>query len=180
MRRWVARDRHDRRGRKTDFVWAHRLLLLGGYDTLSMRGRTRLNEIFTADDPTHGISAAWGLKEQLRRLLACTTLPGARAERVRFNQHVTLTAMTETTRLKKTIDVWWNESETFITTRATKPETEAANVTIKNINAPDAATARTTTTHAGSCSTTPPEEPPKRRIPVPCRSTATRCCLPPR
>ena len=30
------------------------------------------------DDPTHEISAAWGIKEQLRRLLACNTLVAAR------------------------------------------------------------------------------------------------------
>ena len=47
VRRRVAWDRHDRRGRKSDFAWAHRLLLLRGYDTLSERGRTKLNEIFT-------------------------------------------------------------------------------------------------------------------------------------
>ena len=133
VRRRVAWDRHDRRGRKTDFAWAHRLLLLRGYDTLSERGRTRLNEIFTADDPTHEISAAWGVKEQLRRLLACTTLANAKAERVRFNQHVTWAAMPETTRLKKTIDAWWTEIETFITTRVTNAKTESANVSIKNI-----------------------------------------------
>lgn len=133
VRRRVAWDRHDRRGRKIDFAWAHRLLLLRGYDTLSERGRTRLNEIFSHDDPTHEISAAWGVKEQLRRLLACTTLPAARAERVRFNDYVTRAAMTETSRLKKTIDAWWSEIETFITTRDTNAKTESANVTIKNI-----------------------------------------------
>jgi len=41
--------------------------------------------------------------------------------------------MPETTRLKKTIDTWWPEIETFICTRATNARTEAANVTIKNI-----------------------------------------------
>ncbi len=39
--------------------------------------------------------------------------------------------MPETTRLKKTIDAWWPEIETFILTRATNAKTEAANVTIK-------------------------------------------------
>lgn len=133
VRRRVAWDRHDRRGRKTDFAWAHRLLLLRGYDTLSMRGKSKLNEIFTTDDPTHEIGAAWGVKEQLRRLLACTTLATARAERTRFNTYVAWAAMPETTRLKKTVDAWWAEIETFITTRVTNAKTEAANVTIKNI-----------------------------------------------
>ncbi len=33
--------------------------------------------------------------------------------------------MSETTRLKKTIDGWWSEIETFILTRATNARTEA-------------------------------------------------------
>ena len=39
----------------------------------------------------------------------------------------------ETTRLKKTIDAWWPAIATFIRTRATNSNTEAANVTVKNI-----------------------------------------------
>src|SRR5665647_2246470 len=87
--RRVSWDTHDRRGHKTDPAWAHRLLLLRGYDTLSARGRDKLADILASDDPTHEISAAWRVKEQLRRLLACTTPAAARAERARFNQYVT-------------------------------------------------------------------------------------------
>jgi transposase len=123
VRRRVSWNTHDRRGRKTDPAWAHRLLL----------GRDKLADILNRDDPTHEISAAWGVKEQLRRLLACTTLAAARAERVRFNQYVTWAATPETTRLRKTINAWWPEIETFILTRITNAKTEAANVTIKNI-----------------------------------------------
>lgn len=133
VRRRVSWDRHDRRGRGTDLAWAHRLLLLRGYDTLSERGRSRLDDVLAADDPTLEIGAAWGVKEQLRLLLACTTLADARAARRRFDQYVAWAAMPETTRLKKTIDAWWPEIETFILTRATNARTEAANVTIKNI-----------------------------------------------
>jgi len=133
VRRGVCWDRRDRRGRKTDPVWAHRLLLLRGYDTLSQRGRARLETVLATDDPTDQIGAAWGVKEQLRRVLACTTLPAARAERARFNTYVTWAAMPETTKLKKTIDSWWPEIQTFITTRVTNARTEAANVTIKNL-----------------------------------------------
>jgi transposase len=133
VRRRVSWDRHDRRGRKQDLAWAHRLLLLRGYDTLSERGRRRLDDVLAADDPTLEISAAWGVKEQLRRLLACRSLPLARLARTRFNQYVAWAAMPETTRLKKTIDAWWPEIETFIDTRATNARTEAANVTIKNL-----------------------------------------------
>ena len=34
VRRRVSWDRHDRRGRMADPAWAHRLLLLRGYNTL--------------------------------------------------------------------------------------------------------------------------------------------------
>lgn len=133
VRRRVSWDRHDRRGRKSDLAWAHRLLLLRGYDTLSPRARDKLAGVLTGDDPTNEIGAAWAVKEQLRRLLAATTLSQARAERATFNDYVHRSAMPETTRLKKTIDAWWTEIETFITTRVTNAKTEAANVTIKNI-----------------------------------------------
>jgi transposase len=34
-----------------------------------LRHRTRLDDVFAVDDPTQELSAAWGVKEQLRRLL---------------------------------------------------------------------------------------------------------------
>ena len=133
VRRRVSWDLHGRRGRGTDLAWAHRLLLLRGYDTLSIRGRARLDEVLANDDPTQQIGAAWGIKEQLRLLLKTTTLSEAAAARATFDQYVTWAQMPEATRLKKTIDAWWSEIETFIETRATNAKTEAGNVTIKNI-----------------------------------------------
>lgn len=123
----------DRRGRGVDLAWANRLLLLRAYNTLSEPGVQKLNRVFAVDDPTHQISAAWGVKEQLRRLLACTTLAQVPLERVTFNRYAAWADMPETTRLKKTIDTWWAAIEVFITTRITNAKTEAANVTIKNI-----------------------------------------------
>lgn len=38
VRRRVSWDIHGRRGCGTDLAWAHRLLLLRGYDTPSIRG----------------------------------------------------------------------------------------------------------------------------------------------
>jgi transposase len=92
-----------------------------------------LADILATDDPTHEIGAAWGVKEQLRRLLACTTPADARAQRTTFDRYVAWAAMPETTRLRKTIDAWWPQIETFILTRVTNTKTEAANLTIKNI-----------------------------------------------
>lgn len=133
VRRRVSWETHGRRGRGSDLTWANRLLLMRGYDTLSERGRAKLKSVLGQDDPTNEIGAAWGVKEQLRRMLACTTLAAAQRERAVFNEYVTLAAMPETTRLKKTIDTWWPAIATFIRTRATNAKTEAANVTIKNI-----------------------------------------------
>jgi len=133
VRRRVSWDLHGRRGRGTDLAWAHRLLLLRGYDTLSERGRARLDDVLANDDPTQEIGAAWGVKEQLRLLLKSTTLTDATAARAKFDQYVVWAQMPETTRLKKTIDAWWTQIETFIETRATNAKTEAGNVTIKNI-----------------------------------------------
>jgi transposase len=74
VRRRVSWDRHDRRGRKNDLAWAHRLLLLRGYNTLSPRGRAKLNQVLRTDDPTAEIGAAWGIKEALRLTLMSTTV----------------------------------------------------------------------------------------------------------
>ena len=78
VRQRLVREREHRRGRKIDPAWAHRTLLLRGYDTLSDRGRVKLQTVFDLDDPTDELSAAWGVKEQLRRLLKTTTVEQAR------------------------------------------------------------------------------------------------------
>ena len=95
VRRRVSWDRHDRRGRQIDLAWVHRLLLLRGYDTLSRRGRGRLDDVLSADNPTFELGAAWGVKEQLRLVLACTSLADARAARRRFDAHRTHHARTD-------------------------------------------------------------------------------------
>lgn len=133
VRRRVSWNRHDRRGRKNDLAWAHRLLLLRGYNTLSERGKIKLNQVLRTDDPTDEISAAWGIKEALRLTLMATDLDTARERKARFDQYVAWAKMPEADRLKRTIDSWWTEIETFIETRVTNARTEAANVTIKNI-----------------------------------------------
>jgi len=133
VRRRVSWDLNDRRGRKIDAPWANRLLLLRGYDTLSEKGRARLDRVLNHDDPTDEIGAAWGVKEQLRRILACTDLDSAAEAKATLDQYVTWAAMAETTRLKSTIDRWWPHIETFIVSRVTNAKTEAANTTIKHI-----------------------------------------------
>jgi len=134
VRRRVSWERHYRRGRKVDPAWAHRLLLLRGYDTLSERGRVKLDHVLGTDDPTEEIGAAWGIKEALRLTLMSPNVAIARQRKTElFDRYVAGAQMPEATRLKKTIDDWWPEIETFVATRVTNARTEAANVTIKNI-----------------------------------------------
>ena len=75
VRQRLARTHRGRRGRKDDPAWAHRMLLLRGGDTLTPRAWERLERVFRTDDPTDELSASWGIKEQLRRLLATDTPP---------------------------------------------------------------------------------------------------------
>jgi len=133
VRQRLVQAQHARRGRKTDPAWAHRTLLLRGYDTLSTRGRARLEEVFATDDPTGELGAAWGVKEGLRLLLATTTLQAARDARTRLEDWVEAADTDETRRLWNTLNVWWAAIEVFITSRVTNARTEAANTAIKHI-----------------------------------------------
>jgi len=133
VRQRVARDQHRRRGRKTDPAWAHRRLLLAAGNRLSHRGLDRLTAVLAADDPTNEIGAAWGVKELLRRLLACTDAHRARRALFTFYEAVLLADMPETTRLAQTIQTWWPEIEAFLRLRVTNARTEGTNRVIKQI-----------------------------------------------
>jgi transposase len=119
VRRRCAWETRDRRGRAVDPAWAHRLLLLRGADTLSVRGWAKLAYIMAVDDPSNEIGAAWAVKEQLRALLATTTVAEARAARVVLADYVKTADMAETTKLMRTLDRWWEPIEVFIQTRVT-------------------------------------------------------------
>ena len=133
VRQRLVRDREQRRGRAVDPAWAHRQLLLRGYDTLSIRGRARLDQVFATDDPTDELSAAWGVKEQLRRLLKAPTVEQARTEKMILGCYVLAADMAETDRLEATIEAWWPAVEVLIATGVTNARTEAANTAIKQI-----------------------------------------------
>jgi transposase len=133
VRQRLVRDREHRRGRKVDPAWAHRTLLLRGYDTLSDRGKARLQTVFGLDDPTDELSAAWGVKEQVRRILNSSTVEAAHYERMILGCYVVAADMDETWRLWTTIDTWWLAIEVLIQHRVTNARTEAANTGIKQI-----------------------------------------------
>lgn len=133
VRQRLAQTNHARRGTTADPAWAHRLLLLRGYDTLTERARARLQATFTADDPTHELSAAWGVKEQLRRLLDSADATTAEEERQRLGCFVIAADLPETWRLWHTVNTWWPQILTLIATGVTNARTEAANTIIKQI-----------------------------------------------
>jgi transposase len=133
VRRRCAWEYRDRRGRAVDPAWAHRLLLLRGADSLSVRGWAKLKYILAADDPSNEIGAARGIKEQLRLLLATTTVTDARVARGVLAEYVAAADMAETTKLMRTLDRWWDPIEVFVSTRVTNAKSEAANLTCKNL-----------------------------------------------
>ncbi len=90
----------------------------------------RLDRVFAHDDPTGEIGAAWGVKERLRMLLACTDLDTARGL---HGVAVVAADLPEAWRLWETINDWWDEIETFIETLVTNARTEAANTAVKHI-----------------------------------------------
>ena len=133
VRQRLIREREQRRGRKIDPAWAHRTLLLRGYNTLSKKGRDRLAWVFATDDPSDELSAAWGVKEQLRRLLASAHMETARTEKMILGCYVLAANMDETWRLWHTIEAWWSAIEVLTTYRVTNARTEAANTSVKHI-----------------------------------------------
>lgn len=133
VRQRVIRQRFGRRGRRKDAVWANRRLLLRAGNTLSPRALARLRRMFRADDPTDELGAAWAVKEQLRRLLACSSLATAHTEKMRLGTYVLAARTAETDRLWATICTWWAEIEVAVVTGVTNARTEAANTGIKHI-----------------------------------------------
>jgi transposase len=133
VRQRVIRDRKGRRGRGIDPAWTNRRLLLRAGDTLSPRALARLKATLRADDPTDEIGAAWGVKEQLRRLLTSSSLAEAAEQNMRLGAFVLAADMPETDRLWATITAWWDAIEVLIVTGVTSARTEAANTGIKQI-----------------------------------------------
>lgn len=133
VRQRLSREQEGRRGTAKDPVWAHRLLLLRGADTLSERGWERLERLWRTDDPTDELSAAWACKEQVRRLLAAGSIAQAWDERMRLGHYTEVADMPEVDSLYKTIVTWWDQIEVLIVTGATTARVEAANTGIKNI-----------------------------------------------
>jgi transposase len=133
VRQRVIREQKGRRGRLADPAWVNRRLLLRAGNTLSDRALARLKATLRADDPTDEIGAAWGIKEQLRRLLASGSLAEAHEHKMLLGAYVLAADMPEANRLWHTVDAWWDAIEVLLVTGVTNARTEAANTTIKQI-----------------------------------------------
>jgi transposase len=133
VRQRAIREQKGRRGRLADPAWVNRRLLLRAGNTLSPRALARLKATLRADDPTDEIGAAWGIKEQLRRLLASGSLAEAHEQRMLLGAFALAADMPETDRLWSTVDAWWEAIEVLIVTGVTNARTEAANTSIKQI-----------------------------------------------
>jgi transposase len=133
VRQRVTREAKGRRGRLVDPAWTNRRLLLRAGDTLSARALARLAATFRADDPTDELGAAWGIKEQVRRLLATGSLAEAHEQRMLLGTYVLAATMPEIDRLWATLNAWWPAIEVLIVTGVTNACTEAANTSIKQI-----------------------------------------------
>ncbi|NYG16594.1 hypothetical protein BJ956_001113 [Arthrobacter psychrochitiniphilus] len=89
--------------------------------------------MFSTDDPSQEIVAAWGVKVAPRLMLS-TTNPASVEDRKAFlERQVKAAAMKETDRLQKTVTKWWPEILTLLATRVTAAKVESANTMIKNI-----------------------------------------------
>ena len=134
VRQRVSRDRHGRRGRKTDAAWAHRRLLLTAGDRLSPRQLDRLRRVLAEDDPTDEIGAAWGCKERLRQLLDSPADPWILRPRLEaFYRACAAADMPETTRLARTIETWWPHILVALERGVTNARTEGFNRIIKQV-----------------------------------------------
>ena len=104
--------------------------------------------MFRTDDPTDELSAAWGIKEQLRRLLATDTLAQAWEERMRMGYFTQIANMPEATKLYDTVVAWWDGIRGPHRHRPTPPASRKRVPASRTSNAPaaDSATPRTTGT----------------------------------
>jgi transposase len=135
VRQRVTRDLLDRRGRKTDPIWANRRLLLRGRERLSERALARMWN--GCVDPTGQILTAWIAKEELRALCATASRGGHRHELHQrlwaFYHWCAEAEVPELTTLAETIETWWPVLEVFLTTGVTNARTEGTNRLIQQV-----------------------------------------------
>ncbi|AXH94828.1 ISL3 family transposase [Ornithinimicrobium avium] len=130
VRRRRVWELHERRGRATDTPWKYRKLLTCAGDRLTLRQRSRLQEILAQDIE---LAVAWGIKEHVRQLLAARDTASFQRHWARLASAVRATRLPEPASLMRTLRAWRRELLTFCRSRVTNARTEAANLTAKTI-----------------------------------------------
>lgn len=128
VRRRRVWELHQRRGRNIDTAYRYRKLLTCAADRLSVRQRTRLNQLLGEDIE---LAVAWGIKEHVRQLLAARDTAGFQRQWAALEKAVRATRLPEPLALFKTLTAWRRELLTFARTRVTNARSEAANLTAK-------------------------------------------------
>jgi transposase len=128
VRRRRVWELHARRGRNVDVPYKYRQLLVCAGDRLSVKQRTRLQQILDQDIE---LAVAWGIKEHVRQLLAARDTASFQREWAALSKAVKATRLPEPVALFKTLTAWRRELLTFCRTRLTNARSEAANLTAK-------------------------------------------------
>jgi hypothetical protein len=127
------------------------MLLLRGSDTLSDRGKARLQAVFDLDDPTDELSAAWGVKEQVRRILNTSTVEAARHQKMILGGYVVAADMDETWRLWPRATPGGQQLRCSSPTGSPMPAQRPRTPASSRSNAPDGDTEIRPTTKPVSC-----------------------------
>jgi transposase len=133
VRRRVQQETLGHRGHKDDPLYGIRRLLLQARETLSDKGRARLEAGLKAGDPRDEVLDAWLAKESLRDFYAAASP----AEAVRlfddFLAECRSSRVPEQHRLGRTMTKWSKEILAHHTTGASNGPTEAVNLLIKKV-----------------------------------------------
>ena len=128
VRRRRVWELHARRGRNVDTAYQYRKLLTCAADRLSLRQRTRLQQL---PDEDIELAVAWGIKEHVRQLLAARDIASFQREWAALERAVKATRLPEPVALFKTLTAWRRELLTYCRTRITNARSEAANLKAK-------------------------------------------------
>lgn len=133
VRRRVQQETLGHRGHKDDPLYGIRRLLLQARETLSDKGRSRLEAGLKAGDPRDEVLDTWLAKESLRDFYAATSLADAARLFDDFLTECRSSRVPELHRLAKTMAKWRKEILAHHTTGAPNGPTEAVNLIIKKV-----------------------------------------------
>jgi transposase len=133
VRRRVQQETLGHRGRKDDPLYGIRRLLLQARQTLSDKGRARLEAGLKAGDPRDEVLDTWLAKESLRDVYAATDHREATRLLDTFLTECRSSRVPELHRLARTMAKWRTEILAHHTTSASNGPTEAVNLLIKKV-----------------------------------------------